>query len=43
MLETYQSSTGGGSRRSRRRWIWWLDQEDKRLKKQDGRWIDIQR
>ena len=32
-----QPATGGGSRRSRR-----LEQEDQRLKKHDGRWIDIQ-
>ena len=38
-----QPATGGGSRRSRRRWIWRLEQEDQRLKKHDGRWIDIQR
>ena len=38
-----QPTTGGGSRRSRRRWIWRLEQEDQRLKKHDGRWIDIQR
>ena len=38
-----QPTTGGGSRWSRRRWIWWLEQEDQRLKKHDGRWIDIQR
>ena len=37
-----QPATGGGSRRSRRRWIWRLEQEDQRLKKHDGRWIDIQ-
>ena len=37
-----EACTGGGSRRSRRRWIWWLGQEDQRLKKHDGRWIDIQ-
>ena len=28
---------------SRRRRIWRLEQEDQRLKKHDGRWIDIQR
>ena len=38
-----QPATGDGSRRSRRRWIWRLEQEDQRLKKHDGRWIDIQR
>ena len=38
-----QPATGGGSRRSRWRWIWRLEQEDRRLKKHDGRWIDIQR
>ena len=29
--------------RSHRRWIWRLEQEDQRLKKHEGRWIDIQR
>ena len=38
-----EACTGGGSRRSRRRWIWRLEQEDQRLKKHAGRWIDIQR
>ena len=38
-----QPAMGGGSRRSRWRWIWRLEQEDQRLKKHDGRWIDIQR
>ena len=36
-----QSAMGGGSRRSRRRWIWRLEQEDRRLKKHYGRWMDI--
>ena len=38
-----QPATGGGSRRSRQRWIWRLEQEDQRSKEHDGRWIDIQR
>ena len=38
-----QPTMGGGSRRSNQRWIWRLEQEDQRLKKHDGRWIDIQR
>jgi len=38
-----QPAMGGGSRRFHRRWIWRLEQEDQRLKKHDGRWIDIQR
>jgi hypothetical protein len=37
-----QPATGGGSRRSLRRWFMWLEQEDQRLKKQHGRWINIQ-
>ena len=38
-----QPATGGGSRRSRQRWIWRLEQEDQRLKKHGGCWIDTQR
>ena len=37
-----QTSTGGGSRQSRRRWFGRLEQEGQRLKKHDGRWMDIQ-
>ena len=33
---------GGGSRQSRRRLFERLEQEERRLKKHDGRWIDIQ-
>ena len=33
---------GGGSRQSRRRLFEWLEQEEQRLKKHDGRWMDIQ-
>ena len=38
-----QPATGGRSRRSCRRWIWRLEQEDQRLKKHYGRWMDIVR
>ena len=38
-----QPAMGGGSRRSRRRWIWRLEHEDQRLKNHDGRRIDTQR
>jgi hypothetical protein len=34
---------GGGSRRSRQRWVGRLEQEDQRLKKQHDCWINIQR
>src|SRR4051812_394084 len=34
---------GGGSRQSRRRLFERLEQEEQRLKKHDGRWMDIQR
>jgi hypothetical protein len=37
-----QPATGGGSRRSRRCWFGRLEQEDQRLRKQHGRWINIQ-
>ena len=33
----------GGSRQSHRRWFGRLEQEDHRLKKHDGRWMDIVR
>ena len=33
---------GGGSRQSRRRLFEQLEQEDQRLKKHDGHWMDIQ-
>ena len=32
---------GGGSRESRRRLFKRLEQEERRLKKHDGRWMDI--
>ena len=38
-----QPATGGGSRQSHRSWFGWLEQEDHILKKQHGRWINIQR
>ena len=38
-----QPATGGGSRQSHRRWFGRLEQEDQILKKQHGRWINIQR
>ena len=36
-----QPATGGRSRRHDQRCFVWLEQEDQRLKKHDGRWIDI--
>ena len=39
---TSQRATRGGSRQSRRREFRWLEQEDQRLKKHVGRWMDIQ-
>ena len=36
-----QLTTGGRSRRHDRRWFGRLEQEDQRLKKHDGRWMDI--
>ena len=38
-----QPATGGSSRRPDRRCFGWLEQEDQRLKKHDGRWMDIVR
>mgnify|MGYP005848753025 CR=1 FL=1 len=38
-----QPATGGRSRRHGRRWFGWLEQEDQRLKKHNGRWMDIVR
>ena len=38
-----QPATGGRSMRHDRRCFGRLEQEDQRLKKHDGRWIDIQR
>ena len=40
---TAQPVTGGGSRRFRQRWFGRLEQEDQRLKKHYGRWMDIVR
>ena len=37
-----QPAVGGGSRQSRRRLFEWLEQEEQRLKKHDGRSMDIQ-
>ena len=37
-----QLAAGGGSRQSRRRLFERLEQEEQRLKKHDGRWMDIQ-
>ena len=37
-----QPAAGGGSRQSRRRLFERLEQEEQRLKKHDGRWMDIQ-
>ena len=34
---------GGGSRQFRRRLFEWLEQEEQRLKKHDGHWMDIVR
>ena len=36
-----QPATGGRSTRHGRRWFGWLEQEDQRLKKHYGRWMDI--
>ena len=36
-----QPDTGGRSRRHGRRWFGRLEQEEQRLKKHDGRWMDI--
>ena len=36
-----QRATRGGSRQSRRRYFRRLEQEDQRLKKHVGRWMDI--
>ena len=38
---TAQPATRGRSRRHDRRWFGRLEQEDQRLKKHDGRWMDI--
>ena len=38
-----QPATGGRSTRHNRRWFGWLEQEDQRLKKHYGRWMDIVR
>ena len=38
-----QPSMGGRSTRHDRRWYGWLEQEDQRLKKHYGRWMDIVR
>ena len=38
-----QPAAGGRSRRHDRRCFGWLEQEDHRLKKHDGRWMDIVR
>ena len=38
-----QPATGGRSTRHDRRWFGWLEQEDQRLKKHYGRWMDIVR
>ena len=38
-----QPATGGGSTRHDRRWFGRLEQEDQRLKKHYGRWMDIVR
>ena len=38
-----QPATGGRSRRHDRRWFGLLEQEDQRLKKHYGRWMDIVR
>ena len=40
---TSQPATGGRSTRHDRRWFGRLEQEDQRLKKHYGRWIDIVR
>ena len=36
-------TTGGRSTRHDRRWFGWLEQEDQRLKKHYGRWMNIVR
>ena len=36
-----QPAMGGRSTRHDRRWFGWLEQEDQRLKKHYGRWMDI--
>ena len=38
-----QPATGGRSTQHDRRWFGRLEQEDQRLKKHDGRWMDIVR
>ena len=38
-----QSATGGGSMQHDQRWFGRLEQEDQRLKKHYGRWMDIVR
>ena len=38
-----QLATGGRCTRHDRCWFGWLEQEDQRLKKHDGRWMDIRR
>ena len=38
-----QPATGGRRTRHDRRWFGWLEQEDQRLKKHYGRWMDIVR
>ena len=38
-----QPATGGRSTRHDRCWFGWLEQEDQRLKKHYGRWMDIVR
>ena len=40
---TSKPTTGGRSTRHDRRWFGWLEQEDQRLKKHYGRWMDIVR
>ena len=37
-----QAAAGGGSRQSRWRLFERLEQEEQRMKKHDGRWMDIQ-
>ena len=37
-----QPAAGGVSRQYHRRLFEWLEQEEQRLKKHDGRWMDIQ-
>ena len=38
-----QPAMGGRSTRHNRRWFGWLEQEDQRLKKHYGRWMDTVR